>query len=106
MLPIAPHASVAIVSTTTPSTGYNKEEGDDFLKSRFKNSNPSHDLLLKIPHCDPTLITVVDIGVGQCRTEPTEPAEVFSGRRVALAGFEELRSEKEEEKTKTKTALY
>ena len=87
MLPIAPHASVAIVSTTTPSTGHNKEEGDNFLKSRFKNSNPSHDLL-KLPHCDPTLINVVDIGVGnkvgRCRDVPTEPAPV-AGRGRALA---------------------
>ena len=98
MLPIAPHASVAIVSTTTPSTGgYNKEDGDDFLKSRFKNSNPSHDLL-KIPHCDPTFSNVVGIGGVGRRDAPTESEAVRFDGRVALAISEEITSAKEEKK--------
>ena len=97
MLPIAPHASVAIVSTTTPSTGYNKEEGDDFFKSRFKNSNPSHDLL-KIPHGDPTFSNVVGIGGVGRRDAPAESEAVRFDGRVALAKSEEITSAKEEKK--------
>jgi hypothetical protein len=97
MLPIATLASVAIVSTTTPSTGHNKEEGDDFFKSRFKNSNPSHDLL-KIPHGDPTFSNVVGIGGVGRRDAPAESEAVRFDGRVALAKSEEITSAKEEKK--------
>jgi hypothetical protein len=97
MLPIAPHASVAIVSTTTPSTGHNKEEGDDFFQSRLKNSNPSHELL-KIPHGDPTFGNVVGIGGVGRRDAPAESEAVRFDGRVALAKSEEITSAKEEKK--------